>query len=59
MKSVNVEQFFDITPLFLAPACLDAKSSPSPAVVTFQLASKHASLQLHKIDFNIEVLNFI
>ena len=56
---MNVEQFFDITPLFLSPACLDAASSPAPVVVIFQLASKHASLQLHKIDFNIKVLNFI
>ena len=52
-------QFLNITPLFLSSNRFATSSTPDPAIVIVPLTSMSASLESHKIDFKIEVLNSI
>ena len=56
---VNGAQFLNGTPLSLSSACLAPASPPAYVIVIFPLTRIYASLQSHKIDFNIVVLNLI
>ena len=59
MKSVSGTPFLNITPLFLSFARFAASSSPSPLIVIVPLTNIYASLQSHKLDLIVEVLNLI
>ena len=59
MQLVNGTQFLNATPLSLSSACLAAASSPATVIVIFSLTRIYTSLQSHKLDSSIVVLNLI
>ena len=56
---MNGAQFLNFTPLFLSSNRLAASSAPAPVIVMVPLTSIYASLLLHKLGLNIEILNLI
>ena len=59
IQLVNGGQFLNATPLSLSSARQAAALSPAPVIVIFPLTRIYASLQSHKLDFSIAVLNLI
>ena len=59
VQLINGAQFLNATPLSLSSKCLAAASAPSPAIVIVRLTRIYASLESHKLDFKVVVLNLI
>ena len=59
LQLINGAQFLNITPLFPSSYCLFAAVSPASVIFVLPLTSIYASLQSHKLDFSIAVLNLM